>query len=153
MGGVAVFLLCWLFGLRWSSTGAYRLFGGTNGSLWEHANQWLLPRTAVASVSAPAVSDNQPHPTSIRVPLVLAGKSGPVSSGVTAFFLLSSGVRETLCVPCKNGVSYSFPQLYGSPAIKLCWLSKPSSLGTPPPPVTTLLLLIHFSRVRLCATP
>ena len=58
----AVFSPCWLFGLRRPSTGANRLFGGAKGGLWEGSHQWVLPRTAVASVFVPTVSHSCPLP-------------------------------------------------------------------------------------------
>ena len=61
MGG-AEFPPCWLFGLRWPSTGAYRLFGGVNGRLQEGSCQGVLPRTSAASVLVPVVSHSCPPP-------------------------------------------------------------------------------------------
>ena len=37
--GVALFLPCWLFGLRCPSTEAYRLLGGASGGLREGSHQ------------------------------------------------------------------------------------------------------------------
>ena len=81
MGG-AEFPPCWLFGLKWPSTGCYRLFGGANGWFWEGSHQGVLPRTAPASVLVPMVSHS--HSTSAGDPPTLAGRSGSVSYGVTA---------------------------------------------------------------------
>ena len=58
----AEFPPCWLFGLRWPSTGAYRLFGGANGGLRAGLCQGVLPRTSAASVLVPTVSHSHPPP-------------------------------------------------------------------------------------------
>ena len=77
MGG-AEFPPCWLFYLRWPSTGAYRLFGGANGGL-----QGVLPRTSGVSVLVPAVNHSCPATSAGDLP-TLAGTSVSVSYGVTA---------------------------------------------------------------------
>ena len=66
MGG-AVFLPCWLFGLRCPSTGPYTLLDGArswleNGGLQEGSHQWVLPRNTSSSVSVPSVSHSCPLP-------------------------------------------------------------------------------------------
>ena len=59
MGG-AVFLSCWLFGLRHPTTEVYRLLDTDNGSLWEGLWQCVLPRITTASVFVPTLSHNHP---------------------------------------------------------------------------------------------
>ncbi|XP_019777599.2 LYR motif-containing protein 1 isoform X1 [Tursiops truncatus] len=58
----AEFPPCWLFGLRRPSTGAYRLFDGANGGLWEGSRQGVLPRTSAANVLVLGVSHSCPPP-------------------------------------------------------------------------------------------
>ena len=52
-------------------------------------------------------SEPQLPPTSAVDLPILAGRSGPVSYGVTAFFPQGAGMHKTLCVPSKSGVSVS----------------------------------------------
>ena len=51
-------------------------------------------------------SEPQPHPTFSGIPSRPAGRPGPGSYEVTAFFLGPSA-HETLCAPSKSGVSVS----------------------------------------------
>ena len=66
MGG-AVFLPCWLFGLRHPRTGAYSLLSESrswhqNGSLQKGSCQLVLPGTSATSVLVPTVSHScSPH--------------------------------------------------------------------------------------------
>ena len=72
----------------------------------------------------------QLSPTSVGDPPILAGRSGPVFYGVTAFFPGSWCTQYFLCA--LEEWNFCFLQSCGSPAIKSCWLSKLDSLGTPP---------------------
>ena len=104
MGG-AGFPPCWLFGLRWPGTGAYRLFGGANGRLWEGSCQGALPRTSAASVLVPAVSHSYPPPLQETLH---HWQIGLVQSPMASLLLpLGPNVHTTLCVPSKSGVSVS----------------------------------------------
>ena len=102
MGG-AEFPPCWLFGLRWPSTGGYRLFGGANGRLREGSCQGVLPRTSAASVLVPMVSTATLYlcrrPCNTRQQVWFSLLWGHCS------FSLGPGVQTTLCVPSKSGVS------------------------------------------------
>ena len=53
---------CSLFGLRRPNTGAYPVFGGVNGGLWEDSCQGVLPKTSAASVLVLTVSHIHPSP-------------------------------------------------------------------------------------------
>ena len=107
MGGV-VLPPCLLSRLRCPHTGAYRLLGGADGGFWEGSRQWVLPRIAVASVLVPTVSCSHP-PDSAGDPPTLAGRSGPVSYGVTALFPWVL-VRTRPCV-CSPRVKFLFPSV------------------------------------------
>ena len=65
MGG-AVFLFCWLFGLRRPSTRACRLLGGARSlpKWWPPGELTLtnIPSTSVTSVLFPTVSHTRPPP-------------------------------------------------------------------------------------------
>ena len=124
----AVFPPCSLFGLRLPSPGAYRLLGGVNGSFQEGSCQWVLPRSAAASVFAPPVSHS--HPPPLQETLQYQQVVWPTFLWGTAFF---PWVRcaQVLCVPSKGGVSVSPSPVI--PVIKPRWPSKPYSLGAPPP--------------------
>ena len=113
-----VFPPAWLFGLRWPSTGAYRLFGGANGGLWEGFCQWALLRIAAASVCP--LSEPRAIPTTAGDPPTLAGRSGLASYVVTAFFSWVLVHTRLLCVPpYPQEWSLCFPQSCGTPAILL----------------------------------
>lgn len=73
---------------------------------------------------------SEPHPllTSKEDPLVLAGRSFPISYEVTAFFLVHA--RPCGCPP---RMEFLFLQSCGIPALKPCCPSKSESLGDPPP--------------------
>ena len=102
----AEFPPCWLFGLRQSNTGAYRLFYGANCGLCEGSHQGVLPRTSAASFLVPTVSHSHP-PTSAGDPPILAGRSGSVFYWVTA---LSPWVlMHTLLYVCPPRVESLFP--------------------------------------------
>ena len=107
MGG-AEFPPCWLFALRRSSTGAYRLFGG--------ANVGLMPRSTSQNFCGQCPCPcNEPQPPSASAgdPPTLGdrsgsgGRSGSVSCGGHCSFLLSPDTHTTFCVPSKSGVSVS----------------------------------------------
>ena len=76
-------------------------------------------------------SETQPPPTSAGHPPILAGRSGPVPYGVTAFFPKSWCARDPVCT--LQECSLHFPQSCGIPVIKPYWPSKPDSLRAPPP--------------------
>ena len=97
---------------------------------WDCFPELLLPVT----LSLQRVTTN-PHPTSIRVPVVLADKSGPVSSGVTAFFVLSSGVRETFVY--RPRMEFLFPPVV--------WKSCSQTAGFQSQVLWGLLLLLPYS--------
>ena len=134
----AVSLPCWLVGLKCPGNGAYRLLSGArscweNGGLQEGLCQWVLTRTAAASVLVPAVSHSH-HPlppASTGDPPILAGKSGPVSYEVTTFFPGSWCAWDPVCT--LQEWSFGVPQACGTPAVKPHWSSKPDSLPAPPP--------------------
>ena len=129
MGG-AEFPPCWLFGLRRPSPGGHRLFGGTNGGLWEGSHQGALPRTFAASVLVPTVSHSHPLPLQEtlqhqQVGLVQSrmGSLLPPPGSWCAHYPVCDLQEWSLC----------FPQSCQSPAIKSRQPSKPDSLGIPPP--------------------
>ena len=103
--GWAEFPPCWLFGLRQPSSGAYRLFGGANGGLWEASHQGVLPRTSAASVLVPVVSHS--HPNLCRRPSNTSRQVWFSLLWGHRSFPLGSDAHTTLCVPSKSGVSVS----------------------------------------------
>ena len=112
MGG-AVFLPCWLFGLRPPSSGAYGLLGGArspggNGGLQEGWRQWVLARTTTPSVFVTAVSHSLTL-NSTGDHLILTVRSGPVSYEVTAFFPGSCCTRDLVCT--LQEWSFCFPSI------------------------------------------
>ena len=162
MGGAA-FPPCWLFSLRWPSTGAYRPFGGANGRLWEGSHQGVLPRTSAVSVLVPTVSHR--HPVSAGDPPTLAGRSGSVSYGATPPFP-GSWSHTTLCVPSKSGVSVSpgpIDVLQSNPAslqslilweLLLLWLDP--QVGNPDMGLRTLIPvggLLWYKCSPVCESP
>ena len=122
---------CWLFGLRRPNTGAYPLFGGANGGLWDGSRQGVLPRTSAASDLVLTVRHSHPpHPASAGDPPTLAGRSASVSCGVTAPSPVSRCAHYFVCA--LQEWSFCFPQSCRSPAIKSRRPSKSDSLGIPP---------------------
>ena len=78
----AVFPPCWLFGLRWPSTGAYKLFIGANGSL-----RGLLPMGTFQNCWCQCpLHEPQLLSHLCQRPPMPAGRSGPISCWVTAPF-------------------------------------------------------------------
>ena len=129
MGG-AVFPPFWLFGLRWPSTGAYRLFGGPNVGLCEGSSQGVFPRMSAASFLVPVVSHSL-FPTSAGD--LLTQQVGLVQYPMGSL-LLPPGSWCTHYFECALQVwSLCFPQSCQSPAIKSHWPSKSSSQWIPPP--------------------
>ena len=117
----AEFPPCWLFGLRWPSTGAYRPFGGAKGRLQEGLHQGVLSRTSAASVLVPAVSHSRP-PASSGDPLTLARRSGSVSLLLPpgfwcAHYFVCDLQEWSLCFPQKQSQSPAFKALNSNPAI------------------------------------
>ena len=94
----AVFPPCLLFGLRYSSTGAYKLLGGLksqcqSGDLQESPHQWVFTGASASSVLAPTVSHSQPvYPGNPLGPTDRSDALGP-------------SAHETLCAPSNSGVS------------------------------------------------
>ena len=125
MGGVPI-LPCWLFGLRCSITGTYRLLGAAkslyqNDSFQRSSHQWVLPVTSVLVLT---VSHNCLL-ASLKDPSRPGSKPGPGSYKATAISLNASA-HETSCTPSK---SFYFSQSCGVPAIQPHCPSKPSTLG------------------------
>ena len=129
MGG-AEFHLCWLFGLRWPSTGACRLFGGANGRIQEGSRQGVLPRISAASVLVLTVKQRHPPP----LQETLQHKQvGLVPSPVGSLLLPPGSWCAHYFVCALQEWSLCFSQSRWSPAIKSHWPSKSVSLGIPPP--------------------
>ena len=104
MGG-SVFHSFWLFGLRQPNTGAFRLFDGANGGLWEVSCQGVLLRTSAASVLVLLVSHSHPPPLQETLQHLQVGL---VQSPLGSLLLpLGPNVHTTLCLPSKSGVSVS----------------------------------------------
>ena len=61
MGGVAL-PPCWVFGLRWPSSGVCGLYGRVNGDLQEDLHQRVPSSIAAASVPVAEVSPCWPPP-------------------------------------------------------------------------------------------
>ena len=122
-----VFLLCWLFGLRCFSTGAYRLLVGArswcqNGGLQGSSYRWIFPggnHQSLCTHSKPRLP--HPHSTSSGDPPRPTGGSGRGSYDVTAFTLGSS---TRYCVHARRVESLFHPKPH--------WPSKPDGLGAPP---------------------
>ena len=99
------------------STGAYKLFGGANGGLWEGSRQGVLPRTSAASVLVPAVSHSRPPPPSF-------GRRPSNTSRYVLFSLLWGHfsfpwvLMHTLLCVCPPRVESLFPPVLSNPAIK-----------------------------------
>ena len=103
--GEAEFPTCWLFSLRWPSTGAYRAFGGANGGLWEGSHRGVLPQTSAASVLVPTMSDCCPPPLQDTLQ---HKQVGLVQSPLGSLLLPPwSDVHTALSVPSKSDVSVS----------------------------------------------
>ena len=104
MGG-AVFLSCWLFCLRWPSTGAYRQFGGANGASGRaHANE-CFPKLLLPVSLSLQWATAAPH--LCRRPSSASRQVWPSLLWDHCSFLFGSDVHKTLCVPSKSGVSGS----------------------------------------------
>ena len=134
MGG-AVFLSCWLFGLRHSRTGACRLLGSTrswcqNGNLWESSSQSIFSGSSATSVLAPPHSDPEPIPTSPGDPPRLIGRSSPSSYGITALFWVPVYMKPCVCPP---RVESLFPSVLWSSCTQAPLVFKAKCSGIPPP--------------------
>ena len=118
----------WLFGLRWLSTGAYRLFNGADGGPSVGLCPWVL-RFALASVLSVSHAWSPPLQGTLQhkhVGLVWSLRwSWPSSSGswcTQDFYAFSPTTRSGASVsPSSVEVRQS------------CCHSKPDSLGTSPP--------------------
>ena len=123
MGG-AVFPSLWFFVLSHPSPWTCRLLRGArswwkNGSLQEGSCQWVLPRTTAESIFVPTVSQfpsPTPPTTFTGNPPIAAGRSGPSSCEVTAFYPGSWGTRGL--VFSLQEWSFCLPQSCAIPAIK-----------------------------------
>ena len=129
MGG-AGFPPCWLFGLRPPNTGAYpgSLVGVMADSGRAHAKEYFPELLLPVSLSSRWDSAT---PASAGDPPTLAGRSGPVSCGVTASYPGSWCAHYFVCA--LQEWSLCFLQSCWSPAIKSCYPSKSDSLGVSPP--------------------
>lgn len=109
--GWAVFSPCLLFGLRYSSTGAYKLLGGLksqcqNGDLQESSHQWVFTDASIVSLPPPWIH---------RQPLFTQKPLRPTDRSDA----LDPSAHETLCAPSNNGVSFPWG-VCGIPALKPC---------------------------------
>lgn len=125
-----VFLPCWLFGLRHSSTGVYKHFE------W---GQVLMPKcqTPEDLMNIPWIYLCHQWPCPYGELLPSSPTPPPWDIFKTSKYLWPRSVRShnfcpgsqySLCAPSKSGVSVS-PQYCGAPVIKPFWASKPNTLG------------------------
>lgn len=119
---------CWLFGLKYSSTGVYRLLGEArspykNGHPWS-THQGIFLRASIIKVLALPVG---PHLIlgSPRDSVRLAGRSMG-SYGVTALPWVPVHVKPRVHPPRVE--SLVPPQSCGAPTVKPDWFSKPNAL-------------------------
>ena len=130
----AVFLPCWLFGLKSPSTGAHKLLTGARSWYWWpkenvcwdlntpgyfcHQHFWPLREPQLAIPATP------PQKTLLdqEVSLSRSYKVTPFSMGL--------GAQETLCVPPQ--VEFFFFLVLWSSSINLCRPSKPNTQQVPP---------------------
>lgn len=123
--GLGLLPPCWLFGLRYPSTGAFRLLGGAKSHCQEPKMSTSSQSLCPCCVRHQLIDPRESHSRHRRPPR-LVGRSGPSSHGVTTFsffffsfwshcFAPGPSVCRALYVPSKNGV---FPQSCGTPVIK-----------------------------------
>ena len=128
MGGSG-FPPCWLFDLRWHSTGAYLAL---QWGLWWTLGG-LMPRSTSQNFWCECPfphSEPQPPPTSAREAPTLAGRSHSVSYGVTA--LSPRVLMCTLLCECPLTVESLFPPVLSMPCNQIplafkVWFSGNSS--------------------------
>ena len=105
MGGIK-FLTCWLFGLRYPSTGVYWMKSNLGEEMV--TSRRVHTKKYSASVFVPVVSHSCPLPPQESPPPPNASRLSLLwLLWGYCFFPLGPGMHETLCVPSKSGVCVS----------------------------------------------
>lgn len=120
--GLGLLPPCWLFGLRYPSTGAFRLLGGAKSHCQEPKMSTSSQSLCPCCVRHQLIDPRESHSRHRRPPR-LVGRSGPSSHGVTtfSFFFFHFGVTALPLGPVCAGPCMYPPRMeyFPSPVVLL----------------------------------